>query len=67
MTEWDSLKELDFESLATLVKNKLVLDCRGICNPATLRRLGFNYCAVGRPPTLLEPESPQDAIDGAKR
>ncbi len=67
MTEWDALKELDFEALATLVNNKLVLDSRGVCNPATLRKLGFNYCAVGRPPSLLEPESPQDAIDGAKR
>ena len=67
MTEWNCLKELDFESIATVVKNKLVLDGRSICDPAALRRLGFNYCAVGRPPTLLEPESPQGAIDGAKR
>ena len=67
MTEWASLEELDFESLATLMKNKLVLDGRGICDPAALRKLGFNYCAVGRPPSLLEPESPQDAVDGAQR
>ena len=67
MTEWEALKELDFEALGSLVKNKLVLDCRGICDPDVLRALGFNYCAVGRPPSLLEPEDPQDAIDGAKR
>ena len=67
MTEWACLEELDFESLATLMKNKLVLDGRGICDPAALRKLGFNYCAVGRPPSLLEPESPQDAVDGAQR
>ena len=67
MTEWASLEELDFESLATLMKNKLVLDGRGICDPAALRKLGFNYCAVGRPPSLLEPESPQDAVDGGQR
>ena len=67
MTEWACLEELDFESLATLMKNKLVLDGRGICDPAALRKLGFNYCAGGRPPSLLEPESPQDAVDGAQR
>jgi UDPglucose 6-dehydrogenase len=69
MSEWDSLRELDFQALGSLVKNKLVLDCRGLFDPASLLELGFNYCAVGRPPTLLEPGCPEGVIDNddAKR
>ena len=69
MSEWDSLRELDFEALGNLVENKLVLDCRGLFDPASLLELGFNYCAVGRPPTLLGPEYPEDVVehDDAKR
>ena len=69
MSEWDSLRELDFQALGSLVKNKLVLDCRGLFDPASLLELGFNYCAVGRPPTLLGPGCPEGAIDNddAKR
>ena len=63
MSEWDSLRELDFQALGSLVKNKLVLDCRGLFDPASLLELGFNYCAVGRPPTLLGPGCPEGAID----
>ena len=69
MSESDSLRELDFQALGSLVKNKLVLDCRGLFDPASLLELGFNYCAVGRPPPLLGPGCPEGAIDNddAKR
>jgi len=63
LTEWDSLRELDFQALGGLVKNKLVLDGRGLCDPADLLKLGFSYCGVGRPSILLEPGQPESAIE----
>ena len=63
LTEWDELRELDFQALGGLLSNKLVLDGRGLFDPAALLELGFSYAAVGRPPILLEPGCPEDAID----
>ncbi len=63
LTEWDSLRELDFQTLGGLVSNKLVLDGRGLFDPEVLLALGFSYSAVGRPPTLLEPGCPENAVD----
>ena len=63
LTEWDSLRALDFQTLGGLVSNKLVLDGRGLFDPAVLLALGFSYSAVGRPPTLLEPGCPENAVD----
>ena len=54
---------LDFQALGGLVSNKLVLDGRGLFDPAVLLALGFSYSAVGRPPTLLEPGCPENAVD----
>ncbi|MCH2581784.1 MAG: nucleotide sugar dehydrogenase, partial [Planctomycetes bacterium] len=63
LTEWDSLRALDFQTLGGLVSNKRVPDGRGPSDPAVLLALGFSYSAVGRPPTLLEPGCPENAVD----
>jgi UDPglucose 6-dehydrogenase len=36
------------------VKRPLVLDTRNIVDPDVLRRAGFSWSAVGRPPRMAE-------------
>ncbi len=48
MTEWNEFRGLDLEELASLVKEKVILDTRNILNTSELQRLGFSYDNVGR-------------------
>lgn len=48
VTEWNEFKELDFKKIATLMKNKAIIDGRNIYDPDTLKSLGFVYSGIGR-------------------
>jgi len=47
-TEWNEFKQLDFERVLGLMRNKVLVDGRNAWDPERLRRLGFTYIGVGR-------------------
>ncbi len=47
VTEWDEFRWLDFSKVAELMRSRVVLDCRNLLEPSTLRRHGFIYEGVG--------------------
>lgn len=48
VTEWPQFKTLDWKKVGALMRNPLVLDGRGLYDPAELHAAGFDYCGVGR-------------------
>jgi UDPglucose 6-dehydrogenase len=49
VTEWNEFRELDFAKIRENVRTPNIFDTRNIYDPATIRKLGFNYLATGRP------------------
>jgi len=47
-TEWNEFKQLDFERVAALMRNKVILDGRNQWDPERLRSLGFTYFGIGK-------------------
>ena len=47
-TEWNQFRNLDLLKIKKLLKNPILLDFRNLCEPATLKSLGFSYEGVGR-------------------
>jgi UDPglucose 6-dehydrogenase len=50
VTEWDAFRALDFERIKTAMSSLVVVDLRNIYDPEDMRRRGFTYVSVGRPP-----------------
>ncbi|CAN5168104.1 UDP-glucose/GDP-mannose dehydrogenase family protein [soil metagenome] len=48
VTEWNEFKELDLGKVASLMKQKNILDGRNVYDPAIVRKFGFTYNGVGR-------------------
>lgn len=48
VTEWPEFMEADWESIAPLMKRKIIFDGRNICEPGRMRALGFEYYCIGR-------------------
>jgi UDPglucose 6-dehydrogenase len=48
LTEWDEFRWLDFDRVATLMRQPSVVDARNLLDPAAMRRRGFAYIGVGR-------------------
>ena len=48
MTEWPVFRTPDFETMGTLMNNKLILDGRNLYDPDTLGSRGFSYYSIGR-------------------
>lgn len=48
LTEWNEFREMDLEEVASLMKEKNVVDGRNIWEPSEMKELGFNYVGVGR-------------------
>lgn len=48
LTEWDEVRELDLEKVATLVNSKVIVDGRNIFDPAQMEENGFYYASIGR-------------------
>jgi UDPglucose 6-dehydrogenase len=47
-TEWNEFKQLDLERIKSLMKTPNIVDGRNLYDPAWIKRLGFNYCGIGR-------------------
>ena len=48
-TEWKEFLNQDFAEVKAQMHTPLIFDGRNLFNPETMRELGFDYYAVGRP------------------
>ncbi|NMH67693.1 UDP-glucose/GDP-mannose dehydrogenase family protein [Bacillus sp. RO3] len=48
LTEWDEVRELDLEKVASLVDSKVIVDGRNIFDPSHMEENGFYYASIGR-------------------
>ena len=48
VTEWNQFRRLDLPRLKNLLKTPIFIDLRNVYEPHQMKRLGFNYCGVGR-------------------
>ncbi len=48
LTEWKEFAELNFETIAQIMKQKNILDTRNILNISTLKKLNFTVETIGR-------------------
>ncbi len=47
-TEWNQFRRLDLQRIKNLLKSPIFIDLRNVYDPDQMKRLGFNYCGVGR-------------------
>jgi len=47
-TEWNQFRRLDLQRIKDLLKVPIFIDLRNVYDPDQMKRLGFNYCGVGR-------------------
>jgi len=47
-TEWNQFRRLDLQRVKGLLKTPVFIDLRNVYDPDQMRRLGFDYCGVGR-------------------
>ena len=47
-TEWNQFRRLDLQQIKALMKTPIFIDLRNVYDPDQMKRLGFNYCGVGR-------------------
>jgi UDPglucose 6-dehydrogenase len=48
MTEWNQFRRLDLQRIKNLLKSPIFIDLRNVYDPDQMKRLGFNYCGIGR-------------------
>lgn len=49
LTEWRQYRRPDFDKMASLMKQPLILDGRNLFEPERMGEIGFRYISVGRP------------------
>jgi len=47
-TEWESIRQMNFDRVRSLMKHPFVIDGRNMFRPEVMSRLGFTYVSVGR-------------------
>ena len=57
VTEWDAFRALDLDRIAALLRRPVVVDLRNIYPPEEMRRRGFTYFSIGRPPVRAKPKA----------
>jgi UDPglucose 6-dehydrogenase len=50
LTEWNEFRALDLKAAKRLLKRPLMVDLRNIYRPDEMRKAGFSYISIGRPP-----------------
>jgi len=48
VTEWNQFRRLDLPRIKDLLKSPIFIDLRNVYDPQQMKRLGFDYCGVGR-------------------
>ena len=51
LTEWNEFRSLDVERMKQCLRHPVVVDLRNVCNPTEMQAAGFDYRAIGRPPS----------------
>jgi UDPglucose 6-dehydrogenase len=51
VTEWEQFRALDLERLRDLMACPVMVDLRNVYRPEDMKKYGFAYTSVGRPPT----------------
>jgi UDPglucose 6-dehydrogenase len=49
MTEWNQVRNLEFDRLKTLLRQPVLIDLRNVYEPERVVGMGFRYVSVGRP------------------
>ena len=49
VTEWNEFRRLDLARVRRVMRRRAIVDLRNIYDPASVKRLGFDYTSVGRP------------------
>ncbi|MBI4611373.1 MAG: UDP-glucose/GDP-mannose dehydrogenase family protein, partial [Candidatus Rokubacteria bacterium] len=52
VTEWNEFRFVNLERLRSLMRRPLIFDGRNLYEPERMRRLGFEYHAIGRKPVV---------------
>ncbi|HMH51080.1 MAG TPA: UDP-glucose/GDP-mannose dehydrogenase family protein [Candidatus Acidoferrum sp.] len=62
LTEWNEFKLLNLERLRGVMRRPVIFDGRNLWEPERMRRLGFEYHSIGRPPVVTSerPSSPSN-------
>lgn len=47
LTQWDEFRNINLQKLASIMKNKIIIDGRNIYDPLELKRAGFIYDGIG--------------------
>jgi UDPglucose 6-dehydrogenase len=55
VTEWNEFKLLNLERLRSVMRRPVVFDGRNLWEAERMRRLGFDYYSIGRPPVRSSP------------
>jgi len=48
LTEWNQYRNLDLNMIKSLMRGNVIIDCRNILDPESVKSLGFSYKGVGR-------------------
>ncbi len=48
LTEWNQFRKLDLARIKQLLKSPKLIDLRNVYEPASMKRMGFEYVSVGR-------------------
>ncbi len=52
VTEWNEFRRPNFGKMSSMLKEPTIFDGRNLFEPTTMKRLGFNYYSIGRPPVV---------------
>jgi len=47
-TEWNQFRRLDLDRVRSLLRRPIFIDLRNVYDPSQMKRMGFDYCGVGR-------------------
>ena len=47
-TEWKEFKELDYNKIYNLLKQKTIVDLRNILSKDEMNKIGFKYISIGK-------------------
>ena len=63
MTEWPVFRTPEFDKVAALLNNKLILDGRNLYTPEQMKELGFVYHSIGRKAIMPSGFSPKLTVE----
>lgn len=51
-TEWDAFRHPDFDEIKAMMTEPVIFDGRNLYDTAQMKKLGFTYYSIGRPPVV---------------